>query len=68
MARAKISVNLYAGRWKGRRSVPALEVALKEAGVDFDLVCTAGPDHACAANSSIWWLSCARCGTLSKLT
>ncbi|TEU17479.1 MAG: diacylglycerol kinase family lipid kinase [Anaerolineales bacterium] len=46
MARAKIIVNPYAGRWKGRRSVPAVEVALKEAGVDFDLVCTAGPHHA----------------------
>jgi hypothetical protein len=46
MARAKIIVNPYAGRWKGRRSVPAIEVALKEAGMDFDQVCTAGPDHA----------------------
>jgi diacylglycerol kinase (ATP) len=46
MARAKIIVNPYAGRWKGQRSVPAVEAALKEADVDFDLVCTAGSDHA----------------------
>ncbi|HID62179.1 MAG TPA: diacylglycerol kinase family lipid kinase, partial [Anaerolineae bacterium] len=46
MARAKIIVNPYSGRWKGQRSVPAVEAALKEAGVDFDLVCTAEPDHA----------------------
>jgi YegS/Rv2252/BmrU family lipid kinase len=26
--------------------MPAVEAALKETGVDFDLVCTAGPDHA----------------------
>ncbi len=48
MARAKVILNPYAGRWKGQRSVPAVEAALKEAGVDFDLVCTAGPDHAIA--------------------
>jgi len=46
MAKAKIIVNPYSGRWKGQSSVPAVEAALKEAGVDFDLVCTAGPDHA----------------------
>jgi len=46
MAKAKIIVNPYSGRWKGPSSVPAVEAALKEAGVDFDLVCTAGPDHA----------------------
>jgi YegS/Rv2252/BmrU family lipid kinase len=46
MARAKIILNPYAGRWKGQRSMPAVEAALKEAGVDFDLVCTAGADHA----------------------
>jgi YegS/Rv2252/BmrU family lipid kinase len=46
MAKAKIILNPYAGRWKGQRSMPAVEAALKEAGVDFDLVCTAGADHA----------------------
>jgi diacylglycerol kinase (ATP) len=46
MAKAKIIVNPYSGRWKGQRSVPAVEAVLKEAGVDFDLVCTAGSDHA----------------------
>jgi YegS/Rv2252/BmrU family lipid kinase len=46
MTKAKIILNPYAGRWKGQRSVPAVEAALKEAGVDFDLVCTAGADHA----------------------
>ncbi len=46
MARAKIIVNPYAGRWKGQRSIPAVKAALREAGGDFDLVCTAGPDHA----------------------
>jgi diacylglycerol kinase (ATP) len=46
MAKAKIILNPYAGRWKGQRSMPAVEAALKEVGVDFDLVCTAGADHA----------------------
>ena len=46
MAKAKIILNPYAGRWKGQRSMPAVEDALKEVGVDFDLVCTAGADHA----------------------
>lgn len=46
MAKAKIILNPYSGRWKGQRSMPAVEAALKEAGVDFDLVCTAGPDDA----------------------
>jgi diacylglycerol kinase family enzyme len=46
MAKAKIIVNPYSGRWKGQSSGPAVEAALREAGVDFDLVCTAGPDHA----------------------
>jgi diacylglycerol kinase family enzyme len=46
VAKAKIIVNPYSGRWKGQRSVPSVEAALREAGVDFDLVCTAGPDHA----------------------
>jgi diacylglycerol kinase (ATP) len=46
MAKAKIILNPYAGRWKGQRSMPAVEAALEEAGVEFDLVCTAGADHA----------------------
>jgi len=46
MAKAKIILNPYAGRWKGQRSIPAMEAALGKAGVDFDLVCSAGPDHA----------------------
>jgi diacylglycerol kinase (ATP) len=46
MAKAKIILNPYSGRWKGQRYMPAVEAALKEAGVDFDLVCTAGLDHA----------------------
>jgi diacylglycerol kinase (ATP) len=46
VAKAKIIVNPYAGRWKGQRSVPSVEAALREAGVDYDLVCTAGPDQA----------------------
>ncbi len=46
MTKAKVILNPYAGRWKGQRSMPAVEAALKEAGVDFDLVCTAGADHA----------------------
>lgn len=46
MAKAKIIVNPYSGRWKGQRSVPSVEAALREAGVDYDLVCTAGPDQA----------------------
>jgi diacylglycerol kinase (ATP) len=46
VARAKVIVNPYAGRWKGQKSIPAVEAALEEAGVDFSLVCTAGPDHA----------------------
>ena len=31
MAKAKIIVNPYSGRWKGQGSVPAVEAALKEA-------------------------------------
>jgi diacylglycerol kinase (ATP) len=46
VAKAKIIVNPYSGRWKGQRSVPSVEAALREAGVDYDLVCTAGPDQA----------------------
>ena len=46
MAKAKIILNPYAGRWKGQGSIPAMEAALGKAGVDFDLVCSAGPDHA----------------------
>ena len=52
MARAKIIVNPYAGRWKGQRSIPAVEAALKEVGVDFSLVCTARPDHAIQIKNS----------------
>jgi diacylglycerol kinase (ATP) len=46
VAKAKVIVNPYSGRWKGQRSVPSVEAALREAGVDYDLVCTAGPDQA----------------------
>jgi diacylglycerol kinase (ATP) len=46
VAKAKIIVNPYSGRWKGQRSVPSVEAALREAGVDYDLVCTAWPDQA----------------------
>jgi diacylglycerol kinase (ATP) len=46
VAKAKIILNPYSGRWKGQRSVPSVEAALREVGVDYDLVCTARPDQA----------------------
>jgi YegS/Rv2252/BmrU family lipid kinase len=46
VAKAKIILNPYSGRWKGQRSVPSVEAALREVGVDYEMVCTAGADQA----------------------
>jgi diacylglycerol kinase (ATP) len=42
---AKIILNPYAGRWKGREKRPEVEAALQSAGIDFELVTTEGPGH-----------------------
>ncbi len=46
--RIKVIVNPYSGRWKGQKAIPAVEAALRRAGLDFDLVCTSGPDEGIA--------------------
>lgn len=42
---AKIIVNPYAGRWKARQSIPDIEAACAEVGLDYELVVTDAPDH-----------------------
>jgi diacylglycerol kinase (ATP) len=42
---AKIILNPYSGRWKGREKRQEIEAALKVCGVEYDLVETAGPNH-----------------------
>jgi len=42
---AKIILNPYAGRWKGRQKQPEIESVMKSLGYDFDLVSTEAPDH-----------------------
>ncbi len=46
MSTAKIIVNPYAGRWRGRAAIPHVEEALRRLDLAFDLVVTDGPDHA----------------------
>jgi YegS/Rv2252/BmrU family lipid kinase len=42
---AKIIVNPYAGRWKAKAAIPAIECACEDIGLDYDLVVTEGPEH-----------------------
>ena len=43
---AKIIINPYAGRWKGKSSIPAIQSACAEVGLDYEMVSTEGPGHA----------------------
>ncbi len=43
---AKVILNPYAGRWQARERKDEAELALREAGIDFDLEITNGPGHA----------------------
>lgn len=43
---AKVILNPYAGRWQARERKDEAELALREAGIDFDLEVTNGPGHA----------------------
>jgi diacylglycerol kinase (ATP) len=45
---ARIIVNPYAGRWKAREAIPAIERACREIGLDYTLVQTEGPGHGIA--------------------
>ncbi len=42
---AKIILNPYAGRWKALRLREQLEIELKKAGIDYELVQTEAPCH-----------------------
>jgi diacylglycerol kinase (ATP) len=42
---AKIILNPYAGRWKGREKRQEIENTLKSLSIKFDLVMTEGPNH-----------------------
>lgn len=42
---AKIILNPYAGRWNARKRLGEAEAALQEAGIEYELVETAGPGH-----------------------
>src|SRR4030042_5778948 len=42
---AKIILNPYAGRWKGRQKRGEIEAAMKATGMDFELVETEAPNH-----------------------
>ena len=42
---AKIILNPYAGRWKGRQKRGEIEAAMKSTGMDFELVETEAPNH-----------------------
>jgi YegS/Rv2252/BmrU family lipid kinase len=42
---AKIIVNPYAGRWKALKSIPAIESALRQEGIPYELVQTEGPEQ-----------------------
>lgn len=42
---AKVILNPYAGRWKALRQKEKIEIALKSANIDFDLVVTEYPGH-----------------------
>lgn len=43
--KARIIVNPYAGRWKALKSIPAIEAALRQEGIAYDLVQTEGEGH-----------------------
>jgi len=45
MNTAKIIVNPYAGRWKAKAAIPAIERACQKIGLDYELVLTEGPNH-----------------------
>ncbi len=45
MTTAKIIVNPYAGRWKAKAAIPAVERACQKISLDYELVITEGPDH-----------------------
>ncbi len=45
MSTAKIIVNPYAGRWKAKTAIPAIEAACRRIGLDYELVVTDGPGH-----------------------
>jgi diacylglycerol kinase (ATP) len=42
---AKIILNPYAGRWKGKQKRSEIENVMKSVGVDFELVMTEAPNH-----------------------
>lgn len=42
---AKVILNPYAGRWLAKQRLPDVEAALREAGIDYDLVVTEHPGH-----------------------
>lgn len=45
MGTAKIILNPYAGRWKARAAIPAIERACHKVGLDYEMVITEGPNH-----------------------
>ncbi len=42
---AKIILNPYAGRWRGRQKQGEIEAAMKSVGMDYELVMTEAPNH-----------------------
>lgn len=42
---AKVILNPYAGRWLAQQKLPEVEAALREAGVEYELVVTEKPGH-----------------------
>ena len=49
MGVATIIVNPYAGRWKARDAIPAIEAACEACGLAFELEVTDGPGHGTAS-------------------
>ena len=45
MHRASIILNPYAGRWRAKAAIPAIERVCRAIGLDYDLLITEGPKH-----------------------